>query len=284
VGLRTQVSLQFSDQAMFDNFIKPRREERTLNSLVVRCLTAYYNNPEVRALIDDDVVDVQSTEDIISNIRNFVTTQDILVSSLEDTLSDGMSDFNDVLNKANKKAEDSGVTSENAAEVLKPRLPTKSDGESVTLQSNQVSAIFDALAILASAIGSKDALELIDSNRGGIPRLTSTSTPPKELEEMHEPVPEVEVPQPEIIPDVPVPEPEPAPEVEVPQPEIIPDAPKQEFEPVEERVSVPEIPLAQVLPEPEPEPEPEPVLPEVEPVESRDNDARNAMMDLLGSL
>ncbi len=173
MGLRTQVSLQFSDQAMFDEFIVPRRDERTLNSLIVRCLTSYYNNPEVRALIDDEVVDAQSTDDIISNVRNFVTMQDILMSNLEDTIAEGKSDFADVFNKANKQAEDSGVTAENAAEVMKPKISEKND--SVVLQSNQVSAIFDALAILASAIGSKDALELIDSNRGGIPRITSSA-------------------------------------------------------------------------------------------------------------
>lgn len=266
MGLRVQVSLQFADEEMFESFIVPHREDRSLNSLIVRCLTAYYNNADVRGLIDDDVVEVESTEDLISSMRSFIAMQDVLVSGLEDTINTGAEDFSKVVNKVNKTAQESGVTPSNTS-LIKPGGGSSPASDEVVLQSNQVSAIFDALTILASAIGSKDAIDVINKNRGGIPRLESKPVvQPAQITQAEAPA----VPEPVVEP---TPEP-----VAVPQPVV---------------VSTPEpavTPPPVVSPQPEPVVAPSPVVvpaPVVEPEpkpESDVMDARNAMLDLLGSL
>lgn len=271
MGLRVQVSLQFADEEMFESFIVPHREDRSLNSLIVRCLTAYYNSAEVRAFIDDDVVEVESTEDLISSVRSFITMQDVLVSGLEDTINTGAEDFSKVVNKVNKTAQESGVTPSNAS-LIKPSSDSSQASDEVVLQSNQVSAIFDALTILASAIGSKDAIDVINKNRGGIPRLESKPVAqPAQITQVETPA----APEPVVVPPVVEPTPEP---VTVPQPAVVSTS-----EPV---VTPPPV----VTPQPEPVVTPPPVVtpaPVVEPEpkpESDVMDARNAMLDLLGSL
>lgn len=254
MGLRVQVSLQFADETMFDEFIVPHREDRSLNALIVRCLTAYYNSPDVRALIDDDVVDVESTEDLISNMRSFIAMQDVLVSSLEDTITEGTNDFTQVVNKINKSAKNSGVTPTNTAALRGSTAST----DDVVLQSNQVAAIFDALTILASAIGAKDAIELIDRNRGGIPRLESKP-----------------VSQPQVTVEQPIVQPAPA-------PVVTPVAQPVYQQPVTPQPAA----VAQTVPPPAPAPAPASVAEPVsvsEPVKDS-SDARSAMLDLLGSL
>lgn len=266
MGLRVQVSLQFADEEMFESFIVPHREDRSLNSLIVRCLTAYYNSAEVRALIDDDVVEVESTEDLISSMRSFITMQDVLVSGLEDTINTGAEDFSKVVNKVNKTAQESGVTPSNTS-LIKPSSDSSQASDEVVLQSNQVSAIFDALTILASAIGSKDAIDVINKNRGGIPRLESKPVAqPAQITQVETPA----APEP-VVESTPEP-------VTVPQPAVVSTS-----EPV---VTPPPV----VTPQPEPVVAPPPVVtpaPIVEPEskpESDVMDARNAMLDLLGSL
>ena len=49
---RAQVSLFFNDTELLENFIKPLKQERRLNEVVIKCLTSYYYDDTVRGLID----------------------------------------------------------------------------------------------------------------------------------------------------------------------------------------------------------------------------------------
>jgi hypothetical protein len=51
---RAQLSLIFSDAELFDNFIVPEKQNRTLRPLVVKLLTMYYYNDTVRNIVDND--------------------------------------------------------------------------------------------------------------------------------------------------------------------------------------------------------------------------------------
>ncbi len=118
-NMRAQLSLLFTDKELFENFIEPSKQNRMLHSIILKCLTAYYYNAEVRNLIEG--VEVNNTEvdndhirtqqESINNIRDILTMQGFLSKELDNTMQDGIDDFTDVLEKVNKTAEDYGAMS-----------------------------------------------------------------------------------------------------------------------------------------------------------------------------
>lgn len=123
-SLRAQVSLIFSDEDLFDNFVTPLKENKELSGMIVRLLTAYYNSEEVRNLIEgvsfDDAVEgadqiIDSTE-AINQMRQTLAMQDFLFEQARQTLDDGASEM-DALMKANDIAKQSGVVKTEATDV-----------------------------------------------------------------------------------------------------------------------------------------------------------------------
>ena len=113
--MRAQVSLMFDDADLFENFITPCKEERRLNGIIVKCLTAYYQDERVRAMIEGGPSEdeapseaVQSTQSLCDSIRASLIMQDYLVEELKQTVDEGMEDVEGILSKANKKAESHG--------------------------------------------------------------------------------------------------------------------------------------------------------------------------------
>lgn len=114
-SLRAQVSLIFSDEDIFDNFITPLKENKELSGTIVKLLTAYYNSEDVRNLVEgvsfedlegaDQVID--STE-AINQMRQTLAMQDFLFEQAKQTLEDGASEM-DALRRVNDMAKQSGV-------------------------------------------------------------------------------------------------------------------------------------------------------------------------------
>ena len=99
--LRSQVSLIFENEDLFDNFITPLKKNKELSGTIIRLLQAYYESEEVRALIDgvsfEDVIEdgdkvIDSTEaiDKINQMRQTLAMQDFLFTQTEQVLEDGV--------------------------------------------------------------------------------------------------------------------------------------------------------------------------------------------------
>ena len=64
MSMHIQVSLQFDNADLFDNFITPYRSARLLNSLIIKCLSAYYYNEDARGLIKHFKLDKETEKQI----------------------------------------------------------------------------------------------------------------------------------------------------------------------------------------------------------------------------
>lgn len=129
MSMRTQLSLVFDDENLFDNFIKPYKEEKLLNNLIIKCLSAYYYAEDIRNGVEGQskdlsgVDEVTSTQSLVNGIRASLIMQDFLASELQDTIDAGTPDVSQILNKTNEAAEKLGVAktikTEYGASVLK---------------------------------------------------------------------------------------------------------------------------------------------------------------------
>ena len=113
--MRAQVSLMFDDADLFENFIIPCKEERRLNGIIVKCLAAYYANPQVRSLVEGEqdteeavMEGVKPTQSICDSIRASLIMQDYLVEELKQSVDSGMEDVESILTQANTRAERNG--------------------------------------------------------------------------------------------------------------------------------------------------------------------------------
>lgn len=122
MSMRAQLSLLFDDEDVFDNFIIPYKNEKLLNGLIVKCLTAYYRNEDVRTLIDGSFIDtvpedeVSSTQSLVDGIRASLIMQDFIASELQKTIEAGTEDVSNILNRTNDVAEQAGVAKTTTAE------------------------------------------------------------------------------------------------------------------------------------------------------------------------
>lgn len=118
MALRAQVSLIFQDEDLYYNFVEQLKQTKQLQGTIIKCLSAYYHNPEVTALIDgygeaeleqDSGVVAKESADIINEIRNTLAMQSFLTQELENTVEGGTQDVSDILNNATNLAEDKGL-------------------------------------------------------------------------------------------------------------------------------------------------------------------------------
>lgn len=129
MSMRAQLNLLFDDENLFDNFIKPYKDEKLLNNLIIKCLSAYYYDENIRKGIEGQTEDfsgveeVTSTQSLVDGIRKSLIMQDFLASELQKTIDAGNPDVSEILNRTNEAAEKSGVAkttqTEYGASVLK---------------------------------------------------------------------------------------------------------------------------------------------------------------------
>lgn len=184
MSMRAQLSLMFDDENLFDNFVKPYKDEKLLNNLIIKCLSAYYYNEEVRNLIEgtslDDVADseeVTSTQSLVDGIRASLIMQDFLASELQNTIDAGTEDVSSILNRTNEAAEKSGVAkttqTEYGASVLKieqhnlnlgASQESSTSTDTATEPSDTLKILIMAVSKLAEASGNSEVVNLLHSS------------------------------------------------------------------------------------------------------------------------
>lgn len=181
MAMRAQISLQFDDADLFDNFITPYKEGRVLNSLIIKCLSAYYYNEDVRNLIEGTSIEeatdgetVQTSQSLCDNIRASLLMQDFLASELQNTINNGTDDIENILNKTNDFAEKSGVakptTTEYGSNILQISANNtqqcqsdQSSSESMNLggTDKSFSILADAVLKLAESLGNNEVIHML---------------------------------------------------------------------------------------------------------------------------
>lgn len=179
--MRAQISLQFDDVDLFQNFITPYKEGRVLNSLIIKCLSAYYYNEEVRNLIEGtsiedatDGEDIKTNQSLCDNIRASLLMQDFLASELQNTINNGTEDVENILRQTNDFAKESGVakstTSEYGSNMLQISMkePKQLEHEIISQQTDESisdSTKFDilihAVLKLAEASGNSEVVSML---------------------------------------------------------------------------------------------------------------------------
>lgn len=123
-SLRVQLSLIFSDEELFDDFIIPLRDNKELSGMIIQLLTSYYYNENVRNAIEgvsleeisDENERVMDSSDAFNSIRQNLAMQDFLLEQAKQVLEDGASEM-DALMKANDVAMSTGVVKTEETDV-----------------------------------------------------------------------------------------------------------------------------------------------------------------------
>lgn len=196
MSMRAQLSLMFDDENLFDNFVKPYKDEKLLNNLIIKCLSAYYYNEEVRNLIEgtslDDVADseeVTSTQSLVDGIRASLIMQDFLANELQNTIDAGTEDVSSILNRTNEAAEKSGVAkttqTEYGASVLKieqhnlnlgASQESQASTGSFTEPNDTLKILIMAVSKLAEASGNSEVVNLLHSSSASEQTVTQPDT------------------------------------------------------------------------------------------------------------
>lgn len=180
MSMRAQLNIMTDDEELFDRFIKPYKEEKLLNNLILKCLSAYYYNEEVRNLIEgtslDDSVPVADTQSLVDGIRADVATQKFLADELQKTIEAGTEDVSEILNRTNKVAEKSGVVkttkTEYGVSALKieqhilnigTKEPEPKQKQSEIKSDDTLKILVMAVSKLAEANENKEVVDLLNN-------------------------------------------------------------------------------------------------------------------------
>lgn len=173
---RAQVSLIFYDQELFEELILPLKEQKMLNSVIIKCLSAYYYNTEVRNLIEniDETAQEDSSSDmdnIIMNMRNTLAMQSFLADDVKQSVESGMEDIDNILNSVNEKAESTGVVKPTQSEYGNGILMINSSenrennkAQTTTNFSGEMNILAKAILMLARHSGDKEVEALFSED------------------------------------------------------------------------------------------------------------------------
>ena len=100
--LRAQLSLNFSDESVFDGLVIPLKQNKELNATVERLLSSYFYNEQVRGLVDG--FDVSEAKSLLSDIdtkrdeafksaKETLAMMSMLSASARGTMEDGIEDI-----------------------------------------------------------------------------------------------------------------------------------------------------------------------------------------------
>ena len=127
-SMRAQLSLSFTDEDLFDNFIVGLKENKELSGLVIRLLSSYYYNEEVQRLVEGFEPNEYSESNIIDSteafnrIRMNLAMQDYLMNELQSTVNDGVSSI-EKIRQTNEMARDSVEKYEESSKNTKTTIP-----------------------------------------------------------------------------------------------------------------------------------------------------------------
>jgi hypothetical protein len=116
---RAQLSLLFTDDELYDNFIVYQKQNKTLRSLVLRLLTKYYYDEDVRELVDYDGETEDGSEgnaqqnemlEYFKQCQESLAMMSVYADSLEDLTEDSLEHFGEFTQDLATKTQ--GKTSE----------------------------------------------------------------------------------------------------------------------------------------------------------------------------
>ena len=144
---RAQVSLVFTDNQLYDDFIDELKQRRELNAMILKCLTAYYYSQEVRRVIDNygeeenihtSEIHISESQQIIDNIRNSLALDSYYADELQNVIDNGTQMINDIMDGVDIKKKESGFVSPTTTEYGNG-VPTINIGIGKNNQSNESS-------------------------------------------------------------------------------------------------------------------------------------------------
>lgn len=187
-SLRVQLSLLLDDEQLYDGFIIPMKENKELNSFVIKLLSSYFYNDEVRALVDnssaEDMQNESEQDDHIAGM--FSNAQQLLacMSAMEDIALDEFENgIKSMTNMMDDVAEKTGGTRSSQTDfgVSAPQINTRflieqnqNSGDKNTEHTNEegtsndlvmkllekyderISGIEDAIKSIAIKVGASD--------------------------------------------------------------------------------------------------------------------------------
>lgn len=177
MAMRAQLSLIFEDEELYNSFIIPYKENRLLNNVIIKCLSSYYYDEEIRNRIEgitlEEVVEetVTSTQELCDNIRASLLMQDFLASELQSTLANGTEDVENILQQTNKFAEQSGVAKTAQSEYSSEILQISDGGRDLPKPPTGVSSnsafniLVNAVIKLAMSMGNTEVVALLSEDK-----------------------------------------------------------------------------------------------------------------------
>lgn len=181
MAMRAQISLQFSDPDLYNNFILPSKDNKVLNGLIVKCLSSYYYSEEARQAIEGvsledltDTSEIKSTLDICEDIRRSLLTQDFFAEQLSQVIAKGTEDFtiSDINAVAAATHEVKAAKTDYHSTVLKIGGPIQQNASAATKQDETsefttdnpaISLLIQAVQLIAKSTGVTEAESLLGS-------------------------------------------------------------------------------------------------------------------------
>lgn len=126
--LRAQLSLNFSDESVFDGLVIPLKQNKELNATVERLLSSYFYSEQVRGLVDG--FDINEAKSLLSDIdtkrdeafksaKETLAMMSMLSASARSTMEDGIEDImTHITSDSSTAFADSTYTPSNTAKSL----------------------------------------------------------------------------------------------------------------------------------------------------------------------
>ena len=171
--MRAQVSLVFDDQSLFENMIEPYKAEKLLNGLILKCLSAYYYDTEVRNRVDGVTQDSfnSQAQGLCNEIRASLLMQDFIAGDLLNSMEAGEADVSDILSKVNDIAVKTGVVRTEESEFGEKTLrlgvapqPVENTVNSGSLEDD-VKTLMSVVSVLARASNNTEAIALLNGSK-----------------------------------------------------------------------------------------------------------------------
>lgn len=157
---RVSVSLVIDDDKLYNSFILPNKHQRTLNNIIIKCLTAYFYDEDIRKAIlgsmanvvkiKEDNKDLQSKFD---SIKSTLLMQDFYAQQMSSLLEEGQELTEDMLRSANNRAAQQGnYETQKTTSGSQMLLPT-SDMPSLPAQATDLASLNAKVDTLFQMLG-----------------------------------------------------------------------------------------------------------------------------------
>lgn len=185
---RAALSLDFTDDEVFNNLIVPLKQNRKLSSVVIKLLTKYYYDDEFRAMLEEE--DAKSTMDIndyyeeyFKDVNACLAVMSNLSGNLEDRAKTGLQNIIDTSETRSDVEDDWGVavpkvatrlievqneTIQSAGQEIQEIKESKTESSQDEARMRNLEEKMDIVLKLLSGVGTQNTNENKNSelNRG----------------------------------------------------------------------------------------------------------------------